>query len=145
MRVFRFNARGPVGDLLAEVVSLVELLTHHAHNVVGVTVVLGEDDGLGHVLTARENLREQAVPEGLDNGANLVFGYNVSIQLVGSVGQVLVKLLSWRTFRVCRSAAVDVVPGLHCGSLLGNVCADSVGVEVHVDPVGHRLLRGCTP
>ena len=68
-----------VGDLLAEVVALVELPPHDAHDVVGVAVVLGEDDGLGHVPAAREYVGEQPVPEGPDDRANLVFGDHVAV------------------------------------------------------------------
>ncbi len=49
-------ARGPVSDLLAEVVSFVELLAHDMHDVLGVGVVLGEDEGFRHPGSARKNL-----------------------------------------------------------------------------------------
>ena len=63
------------------------------HDVVGVAVVLGEDDGLGHVLPAREYLRGHPVAKGLDDGANLILGNHVAVKLAGGIGQFLLQLL----------------------------------------------------
>ena len=138
-QVFRLRPGGLVGDLLAEVVALVELLAHDAHNVVGVGIVLGEDDSLGHVAAVGEHLGEQPVPEGLDDGTNLVYRHHVAVKLVGSVGQVLLQLLP-ADLPGQPVPPVDVVPGLHGRSLLGDLGANPVGIEVHVHTVGHRLL-----
>ena len=51
-QVFRPGPGGLVGDLLREVVALIEDQPGDADDVVGVAVVLGEDDGLGHVAAA---------------------------------------------------------------------------------------------
>ena len=138
-QVFRLHPGGLVGDLLAEVVALIELLSHYAHDVIGVAVVLGKDDRLGHVPTGREYLREQLILKCSDDGANLVFRHHVAVKLVGCVGQVLLQLIP--ADLPCQSVPpVNVVPGIHCRALLGDLCANPVGVEVYVHSVGHRLL-----
>ena len=140
-QVFRPGPGGPVGDLLAEVVALVELLAHDAHDVIGVAVVLGEDDGLGHIAAAGEYVREQALPKGLDDCANLVFRHHVAVKPVGGVGQVLVQPLPADPPGQ-PVPPVDVVAGLHRGPLLGDLGANPVGVEVDVYLVDHGLLVG---
>ena len=61
-----------VGDLGGEVVALAELLAGDLDDVVGVRVVLGEDQRLRHLAAAGEDLGEEAVAEGLEHGADLV-------------------------------------------------------------------------
>ena len=92
-QVFGVVPGGLVGDLPAERVALAELLADDADNVVGVAVVLGEDDRLGHDAAVREYLREELVPERPYDGANLVFGHDIAIELVGGVDQVVLELL----------------------------------------------------
>ena len=80
-------------------------------------------------------------PEGPDDGTNLVYRHDVAVKLVGSVGQVLLQLLP--THLPSQPVpSVNVVPGLHGGPLLGDLGADTVGIEVHVHVVSHRLLVG---
>ena len=81
-----------VGDLLAEVVALAELLADDLDDVVGVAVGLGEDQGLRHLLAAGEDLR-QLVAEGADDGADLVGVDDVAVELRGGVVLVLVLAL----------------------------------------------------
>ena len=140
-QVFRPGPGGPVGDLLAEVVALVELLAHDAHDVIGVAVVLGEDDGLGHIAAAGEYVCEQALSKGPYDGANLVFRHHVAVKLVGGVGQVLVQPLPADPPGQ-PVPPVDVVAGLHRRPLFCNLRANPKGVEVDVHPVGNRLLVG---
>ena len=49
-------AGGAVGDLLGELVALAELLAQDLDDVLGVVVVLGEDQGLGHFGAAGEDV-----------------------------------------------------------------------------------------
>ena len=84
--VLGLRAGGAVGDLLAEVVALAEFLAHDLDDVLGVGVVLGEDEGLGHLGAAGEDFGEQLVAEGADDGADLVRGDHVAVELVGVVG-----------------------------------------------------------
>ena len=81
MQVFGLLAGGLVGDLLAEVVALAELLADDLHDVLGVAVVLGEDQRLGHLGAAGEDLGEELVAEGADDGADLVVGDHVAVEL----------------------------------------------------------------
>ena len=101
-------------------------------------VVLGEDDGLGDVLAARKYLGRNAVAEGLDHRADLVFGHDVPVELAGGVGQVLFKLFPADSAGLA-VAPVHPVAGLHGGSLPGYLRFDAVNVVIDVDAVGHRL------
>ncbi len=65
-------------------------------DVLGVGVVLGEDEGLGHPGAAGKDLGEELVLEGLDDGADLVRGDHVAVELVGVVGEVVVELFPAR-------------------------------------------------
>ena len=124
-QVLRLRPGGPVGDLPAEVVALAELLADDAHDVVGVAVVLGEDDGLGHVVAAREYLGEELVPKGLDDSPNLVFGNHVPVKLIGGVDQVLLEALPADLPRQ-PVPPVDVkYPALYRRPLLGNRGSES--------------------
>ena len=91
--VLGIHAGGAVGDLLGEVVALAELLAEDFDDVLGVGVVLGEDEGLGHLGAAGKDLGEELVAEGFDDGADLVRGDDVAVELVGIVGEVVVELL----------------------------------------------------
>ena len=91
---------GLVGDLGDHVVALAELLAADAHDVLGVAVVLGEDQRLGDVaqpavlvdLAVGEH-RRQVVAEGADDGADLVLGDDLPVELLLVVDEVLVDLL----------------------------------------------------
>ena len=137
-QVFGLGPGGAVGDFLAEVVALVELLPDGPNYVVGVAVVLGEDDGLGDVLAMGEDVGEQLVAEGLDDGANLVDGHHVAVQLVGGVGEILLQLLPAGRSGLTVTL-VDPVAGVHLVALLGDFGVYAVDVEVDVDLVGDRL------
>ena len=67
MRSRGFAAGDLVGDLLAEGVAPPELVADDPDDVLGVAVVLGEDQGLRDLLAAREDLRGEAVTEGADD------------------------------------------------------------------------------
>ena len=130
---------GAVGYLLAEVVALGELLSHDVHDVVGVAVVLGEDDGLGHVLAAREYLGCHLVAEGLDDRAYLVHRHHVAVELAGRVGQFILQLLP-PDIAGTAVAPVHRHAGLNRGPFLRDIRFNAVDVVAHVDAVGHRLL-----
>ena len=132
-------AGGAVGDLLRELVALAELLAHDPDDVFGVAVVLGEDQRLGHLGAAGEDLGEQLVAEGAHQGADLVQGDHVAVELVGVVGEVLVQLLPAHLAGEL-VAQVHVVAGFHLAARLGDLRANAVDVVVDVDAVGHRLL-----
>ena len=51
-----------------------ELLADDLDDVLGVAVVLGEDEGLGHLGAAGEDVGEQPVAERLDDEPDLVLG-----------------------------------------------------------------------
>ena len=91
MRFLRRVAGGAVGDLLGEFVALAEFLAQDFDDVFGVVVVLGEDEGLGHFGAGGEDFAEQFVAEGAHDGADLVRGDDVAVELVGVVGEVVVE------------------------------------------------------
>ena len=76
---------GAVGDLGGELVALAEDLADDLHDVVGVGVVLGEDQRLGDGRAAGEQLGEQLVLERLDDRADLVLGDDRAVELRGGV------------------------------------------------------------
>ena len=91
-----------VGDLGGELVALAEHLPHDLDDVVGVGVVLGEDERLGDGAAAGKQFGEQLVLEGLDHGADLVLGHDVTVKLVRRVLDGS-SVASQRTLRVWRS------------------------------------------
>ncbi len=133
---------GAVGDLLAEVVSLGEHLAHDADDVVGVGVVLGEDERLGHLGAAGEGVGQHLVAELLEDGADLAFGDDVAVELVGGVGEVLTEQFEpLGAGELVALVHIDAgVAGDDGGALLGDAGADAVNVEVHVDAVGDGLV-----
>ena len=76
---------GAVGDLGGEVVALTEDLADHLHDVIGVRVVLGEDQRLGHSGAAGEQLGEELVLERPEHRADLILGDDRPVELVGGV------------------------------------------------------------
>ena len=91
--VLGLGAGGAVGDLLGEVVALAEFLAQDLDDVLGVVVVLGEEQGFGNLGAAGEDFGEQLVAEGAHDGADLVRGDHVAVELVGVVFEVVVELL----------------------------------------------------
>ena len=83
-QVFGLVALG--GDLLAEVVAFAKLFPHDFHDVVGMQVFLGKDQSLGDFGATWKNFGKQAVAEGLDDQANLVFGDDVTVKFRSRVG-----------------------------------------------------------
>ena len=130
---------GAVSDFLAEVVALVEDLAADAHDIVGVGVVFGEDQRLGHVVASRKDLREELVAKGLQHRADLVLGDHVAVELVGIVLKVVVELLPALLARLA-VALVDVEAGVDLGALRGDLGLDAIDVVVDVDAVGDRPL-----
>ncbi len=138
-QVFGLLAGGPVGDLLGEVVALAELFADDLDDILGVGVVLGEDERLGHLGAAGKDFGEELVPEGADDGADLVRGDHVAVELVGDRSQVFVQLLP--AHGAGRPVAlVHVVAGIDLGAAFGDLGLDAVDVVVDVDAVGDGLL-----
>ena len=74
-----------VGDLGGELVPLAEHLAGDLDDLVGVRVVLGEDQRLRHLGAAGEDLGEEPVAEGLEHGADLVAGDDGAVELALAV------------------------------------------------------------
>ena len=129
---------GLVGDLFAEGVPLAELLADDLDDVVGVAVGLGEDEGLGDLGAAGENLGE-FLAEGSDDGADLVRHDDAIVELFGGVGLVLVLLLP-ATAAGEFLAFLDLLFGNQAGAGLGDLGLDGVDLVAHVDPVGDGFL-----
>ena len=82
------------------------------NDIVGVAVVLGKDQRFGHFGAARENLREQTVAKSLNDGANLVFGNHIAVELVGRIAEIFIQLLP-SNFSGELVAFVNVEAGIH--------------------------------
>ena len=73
-------------------------------DVLGVAVVLGEDQRLRHLGRGPGKISvQQLVAERADDGADLVGRDDVAVELVGVVVEVVVELLPARRARVARS------------------------------------------
>ena len=130
-----------VGDLLAKVVSPAELLTDDLGDVFGVTIVLGEDDGLRDLGPARENVHGQAIAEGANDEPDLVLGDDVSIKFLGGVGQVVVQLLVADTASLAFAVRDDDAGlGFEGRSLLADLRLNAVEVKPDVDAVSDRVV-----
>ena len=66
-----------------------EFLAHGLDDVVGVAVGLGENKRLRDFIAAREYFRK-LVSEGADDSANLIRIDDVAIELLGSIGDILI-------------------------------------------------------
>ena len=84
---------GFVGDLLGEVVAAAEDLADEVDDVLGVGVVLGEDEGLGHERAAGKKLGEERVLEGLEDGADLRLHDDGAVEVLCGVGEVFIEPL----------------------------------------------------
>ena len=131
---------GRVGDLLAELVSLAELLPDDLDDVVGVAVRLGKDQRLGDFAPAGKQLGEQILPERADHRADLTGVDDVPVQLGGPVVHILVHLLP-PLFPGKPVAVFDHL--LHdVGAALGHLGLNEEDVLPHINSVDDGLLSG---
>ena len=79
--------------MAGEVVALAELLPNDVDDVLGVGVVLGEDQGLRDLGPAGEDFREQPLLERPDHSSDLVRGNDGAVELAGLVLKFLVGFL----------------------------------------------------
>src|SRR6266849_8764185 len=128
-----------VGDLLGELVAFAEFFAKDLHDVFGVAVVFGENEGFGDFGAAGEDFGEEFFLEGFDDGADLVFGNNVAVELAGAIVEVFVETFP-ADFAGLAVAFVDVQAGFNCRAVFGDVGADFVDVETDVHAIGDGLL-----
>jgi hypothetical protein len=136
---------GAVGDFLREVVALAELLAHDLHNVVGVAVVLGKDQGLRDLGAPGEDLREQPLFEGANDGPDLVLA---TTSRSSWLEPLYVKLSSSCFPAHLARQAVALVhfeSRIDGRAMLADQRADAIDVEIDVDAYRPRPARGCTP
>src|SRR5579864_4574972 len=128
-----------IGDFLGEIIALAEFLAEDLDDIFGVAVVLGKNESFGNVGAAGENFGEELFLESFDDGADLVFGDYVAVELGCGVGVVLVEAFpaDFASFAV---ALVDVEAGFDGGAVFGDVGADAVDVEADVYAIGDGLL-----
>ena len=129
---------GFVGDLLAELVALAELLAHRLDDVVGVAVGLGEDERFRNFGAARKYLRP-LVPKGADDGANLVRVDDGTVQFLAGIDDGLV--LNFPALAARQPLALlDLLmrPGL--AAALRPQRVDGVDFVADVDAIGDGLL-----
>lgn len=101
-------------------------------------VGLGKDQGFGHFLASRENLR-QLVAEGADDGAYLVGVDDVAVKLGRGIGLVFVlllpALLAGELF-----AALDLLLGANLRTLLGDLGFNHINFIANVHAIGHGFF-----
>lgn len=115
-------------------------------DLLGVVVVLGEDQRLGQPVAAavREQFGEHAVAVGLQHGADLVGIDHGAIEFPGRVFQIGVELFitDLAGALVAHGDLEAGLVGLDPAALLGDAGADAVDLVADVDAVGHRALVG---
>ena len=87
------RALGLVGDFLGELRAAAELLPDDLEDVLGVLVVLGEEDGLRDLVAAREDFGPHALLEGAHDRADLAGVDDGAVELLGLVDELVVDLL----------------------------------------------------
>ena len=130
---------GLIGDLLAEVVALAENLPANADNVLGVAVVLGEDERLGHERATGKERGENRVLVRLEDGADLRGDDHRAVKFVGGVGEIVVEVLLAEVARGA-GAFVHDEAFFDLASLGRDLGLDAVNVVADVDAVGHGPL-----
>lgn len=103
------------------------------------SIVLGEDEGFGDLGAAGKDVGEELILEGFDDGADLVRGDHVAVELVRIVGEVVVQSFPALGPRL-PIHQLHAIPSLDRGACLRDGGADTVHVVVHVDAIGYRLL-----
>ena len=71
---------------MGKVVAFAEFFAQDFHDVFGVVIVFGKDQCLGNpfaiaLMRSREDFGEQLIPEGFDDGADLVGGDDIAVEL----------------------------------------------------------------
>ena len=110
-----------------------------ADDVVGVGVVLGEDERLGQVGAARKHLGEDLVAERGEHGADLVRGDDIAVEVGGVIGEHLVELFP-ADFARLAVAFVHEEAGLHLRAALRDAGVDAVDVAADVHAIGDGFL-----
>ncbi len=128
-----------IGDLGGEIVALTEDFADHLHDVVGMGVVLGEDQCLGYRRTPREQLREELLLECRENSADLVRRHHCAVELPARVLDRFIHRLPSELARHAVAIAGELTR-LDLRSALGDRGLDDVDREVHVHAVRDRQL-----
>ena len=84
---------GLVGDFFAEIIAPAKDLAANVDDVLGVGIVLGEDEGLGNECAAWKEFGEQGIFERLKHGADLGRHNDGAVQFGRGIGEVFVELL----------------------------------------------------
>ena len=123
---------------MRELVAAAKLFAQDFHNLFGVVVVFGKDQGLGQLLPLGEHVRLPAVAQGAHHGADLVGRLHGAVQLFGLVFKVVVQLpggLAAGGF-VLRFQPKAFV---YLGAAFAHFGFDAVHVVVDVHAIGHGL------
>jgi hypothetical protein len=112
---------------------------HNLHDVVGMAVVLGEDQGLGHLGTAVKDLCEETVAEGLDDRADLIFGDHTAVEFVRRVFEIVIQLLPAHLAREL-VALIHVETGVHGRSVLADQRSDAIDLKPNIHAVSDGLF-----
>ena len=130
---------GLVGDLFAEVVALAEDLAGEVDDVLGVGIVLGEDERLGHERAAREQLGLHDVAVGTQKGADLVGHDDGAVEVGGRVIEIVGEDgLARGAGRL--AAVIDEEAFVHLAAGLGDLGFDAIDVVADVHAIGDGAL-----
>src|ERR1035438_2721940 len=128
-----------VGYLLAEIVAFAELLADDLHNIIGVAVVAGEHKRLRDFGAAGKDVGKELVAKFADDGANLVGGDNVAIEILRRVGKLRIEKLSAAGASKA-IALVNPVAGFDARTCRGDPRVDAVEVETDIHSISDGIL-----
>ncbi len=135
------GAVGLVVDLLREIVAATEDLADDTDDLLGMVVVLAEDQSFRHLAAAGKQFAEKTIAIGFEHGADLVRHDYRAVELLRGVGEILVELL----IALGPSALVadrNLVALVNSPAMLADIGANAIDFVGNVDPIRDRTLIG---
>ena len=130
---------GLVGDLFAEVVALAKDLAAEVDDVLGVGVVLGENERLRHERAAGEQLGLHDILVGAKDGADLIGHDDGAVEVGGRVIEIVGEDFL-PGFARGLAAVVDEEALVHLAAGLGDPGFDAIDVVTDVHTIGDGAL-----
>lgn len=101
--------------------------------------ILGKDERLGHLGATREEGGEEAIAVGMDDGANMIGSHHFTVQLIGSIANLLIHLFP--AFGPRQPVApIHIVIPLDGAAPFGNRRANAVDLLIPINAIRHRPL-----
>lgn len=130
---------GLVGDLFAKIVTLAKDLAANMDDVLGVGVVLGEDERLRHERAAGEQLGLHDLLVGTQDGADLIGHDDGTVEVGRGVVEIIGENFLPGLAR-CLAAVVDEEAFVHLAAGLGDLGFDAINVVADIHAIGDGAL-----